>query len=104
MATYLVIEHSGEVEGVSVDTLPGQTVKQVSGRVLAKAWPILGRCAQLGALVGPSLGLVGVEDRVGEGGGDKGEDEGDGAHYGGEVGVLGKGRERKLLKYKEPGK
>lgn len=103
MATDLVVEHRGEVEGVSVDTLPGKTGKQVSGRVLEQAWRTLGECAQLRARVGPSLGIGRGGDRVGEGAGDKGEDNSDGVHYGGEVGGAGSGEKRELLKNKESG-
>lgn len=78
--TNLVCENNGEVEPVGVDTLPGQPERAVRTRGKHVEWM---RYLRLGALISPSLGTIGGEDSVGEGGGDEGKDNGDCTHCGG---------------------
>lgn len=61
---------------VGIYTLPAQT-KSVF-KTIQDAWE--GDDIRLGTLVGPSLRAIGDEDGVGEGRGDEGEEEGNGAH------------------------
>lgn len=78
--TDLVCEENGEVEPVGVNTLPGQTERAVRTRGRHAEWM---RYLRLAALNTPSLGTIGGENSVGEGGGEEGKDEDDSTHCGG---------------------